>query len=70
MKVLLRNTQTGMFYAGPEHWTEQRSEATGFDGPDRALDEVQQGKLQAMEVVVHFEESRFDIPLTIVSAGE
>ena len=70
MKVLLRNTQTGMFYAGPEHWTEQHSEATGFEGPDHALDEVQQGKLQAMEVVIHFEESAFDIPLTIVSAGQ
>ena len=27
-------------------------------------------KLEAMEVVIHFEESSFDIPLTIVSAGQ
>jgi len=70
MKVLLRNTRTGMFYAGHEHWTEQQSEATGFEGPDRALDEVNQAKLEAMEVVIHFEESSFDIPLTIVSPGK
>jgi len=69
MKVLLRNTRTGKFYAGPTQWTEQQSEATGFDGPDRALDEVEQAKLEAMEVVIHFEESSFDIPLTIVSAA-
>jgi hypothetical protein len=70
MKVLLRHTRTGMFYAGPENWTEQHSEAAGFDGPDRALDEVNHAGLEAVEVVIHFENSSFDIPLTIVSAGQ
>ena len=69
MKVLLRNTRTGKFYAGPENWTEQQSEATGFEGPDRALDVVSEAKLQSMEVVIHFEESSFDIPLTISQGG-
>jgi hypothetical protein len=70
MKVLLRNTQTGLFYVGPEKWTEEQSQAADFEAPDRALDQVSQGNLGAVEVVIHFEETRFDIPLTIVSAGQ
>jgi hypothetical protein len=69
MKVLLRNTQTGLFYAGPEQWTHQQTEATDFEAPDRALDQVSHGKLSGVEVVIHFEETQFNIPLTIVSSG-
>lgn len=69
MKVLLRDTQTGLFYAGPEQWTREQSEATDFHAPDRALDQVRDAQLSTMEVVIHFEETRFDLPLTIVSPG-
>jgi len=69
MKVLLRNTQTGLFYAEPEQWTEEQSAATDFGAPDRALDKVSQANLEAVEVVIHFEQTSFDIPLTIVSTG-
>ncbi len=69
MKVLLRSMQTGLFYAGPEEWTENQCAARDFEGPDRALDHVSQTNLPAMEVVIHFEETRFAIPLTIVSTG-
>jgi len=69
MKVLLRNARTGLFYAGPQEWTENQCAAKDFEGPDRALDHVSQTDHEAMEVVIHFEETSFDIPLTIVSAG-
>jgi hypothetical protein len=67
MKVLLRNIQTGLFYAGPEQWTEDQCVATDFEGPDRALDQVSESNLEAVEVVIHFEDTCFDIPLKIVS---
>jgi hypothetical protein len=70
MKVLLRNTHTGLFYVGPDQWSENQAEALDFEAPDRALDRVTQSKLDAMEVVIHFEQSSFDIPVTIVSAGK
>jgi hypothetical protein len=69
MRVLLRNTQTGLFYAGPDQWTQERSEALDFEATDRALDRVSQAKLQAMEVLMHFDDSHFEIPLTIVGFG-
>ena len=69
MKVLLRNKETGLLYAGPEKWTNQRAEAIDFERPDFALDTVSQAKLQTVEVLMQFEEPVFDLPLTIVSAG-
>jgi len=69
MKVFLRNTATGQFYAGPGQWTEEHAEALDFQGPDTALDAVSQSKLQAMEVVIHFEEASFDLPMKIVGTG-
>jgi len=53
MKVFLRNTATGQFYAGPGQWTAAHSEAVDFPGPDVALDAVSETKLDAMEVVIH-----------------
>jgi hypothetical protein len=69
MKVFLRHTQTGLFYAGPDQWTQEHSRAVEFEGPNFALDRVHQSNLDAMEIIIHFEESAFDIPLKIVSLG-
>jgi len=69
MKVFLRNTQTGLFYAGPDQWTDEHSQAVEFEGPSFALDRVSQSKLEAVEIIIHFEESAFDIPLKIVGIG-
>ena len=69
MKVFLRSTRTGLFYAGPDQWTNEHSLALEFDGPNFALDQVSQAKLEAVEVAIHFEESAFDIPLKIIGLG-
>ena len=69
MKVFLRNTRTGLFYAGPDQWTAEHAQAVEFAGPNFALDRVTQAKLEAVEVIIHFEESVFDIPLKIVGLG-
>src|SRR5215208_6693770 len=70
MKVLLRNVETGLFYAAPDQWTQQHADALDFKTPDVALDQVAGAKLAAMEIVMHFEEAAFDVPLTIVSTGK
>jgi hypothetical protein len=69
MKVLLRNTDTGLFYAGPDQWTNAHAQAVEFEGPHVALDTVSSGKLASVEVVIHFEESIFDFPIQIVGLG-
>lgn len=70
MKILLRDTQTGLFYAGPNEWTTGQEAAQDFKTPDVALDLVDESRLNAMEIVVHFDDAAFDVPLTIVTATE
>ena len=70
MKILLRDTQTGLFYAGPNQWTIEQDTAQDFKTPDVALNVVDESKLNTMEIVVHFDDAAFDVPLTIVTASE
>ena len=70
MKILLRNTQTGLFYAGPDQWTKNHPEAFDFEQTDLALDAVRDAKLQGIELLVKFEDPCFEIPLKIVDAGQ
>ncbi len=70
MKILLRDTQTGLFYAGPNQWTTGQDTAQDFKTPDVALNVVDESKLNTMEIVVHFDDAAFDVPLTIVTASE
>jgi hypothetical protein len=69
MKILLRDTETGLFYAGPNQWTTGQETAQDFKSPDIAFDVIDESKLNAMEIVVHFDEAAFDVPLTIVTAS-
>ncbi len=68
MKVLLRDTQTGLLYAGPDQWTADYAEAKDFEETDRAVDMASAAKLSGVEVLMHFENPHFEIPLQIVSA--
>jgi len=68
MRVLLHNTQTGLFYAGPKDWTADAAQAVDFERPDLALDLVRTSKLEWMELVLRFDQS-VEFPVTIVSAG-
>ena len=66
MKVLLRSTDTGLFYVGPDSWNKDPVNAAEFSTPDDALNRVSESNLARVEVVMHFEGSAFDVPLTIV----
>lgn len=70
MKVLLRNTRTGMFYAGPDQWADDPTQALDFEMTDRALDAVRDAGLNSMEVLMRFEDPIFEIPLSVVGNVE
>lgn len=70
MRILLRNTETGQFYVGPDRWTNNDPEALDFEQTDLALDAVREGNLRGIEVLVKFENPPFEIPLTVVEAGQ
>jgi hypothetical protein len=69
MKVLLRNIATGLLYAGPEQWTQNPESAHDFEMPDRALDAVNEAGLTAVELLMHFDNPSFEIPLNIIGSG-
>ena len=69
MKILLRNTQTGLFYVGPGEWTPNHPEALDFEQTDLALDAVRDAKLKGIEVLMKFEDPSFEIPLTVIGCG-
>lgn len=68
MKIFLRDTKTGRFYAGPEKWTEDDSEAFDFQETNLALEAVEEGKLRRIEVLMRFEDPAFEIPLKVICA--
>jgi hypothetical protein len=70
MKILLRNTQTGLFYVGPDHWTKNHPEAFDFEKTDLAIDAIRDSKLQGIEVLMKFDNPAFEIPLTVVGCGD
>jgi hypothetical protein len=70
MRILLRNTQTGLFYVAPNQWTRNDPEAFDFGKTDLALDAVQHSQLKGIEVLVRFDNPSFEIPLSIVDPGE
>jgi hypothetical protein len=69
MKVFLRHTSSGLFYAGPDRWTQGHVEAMNFEAPNLALDMLSESKLDNMEVVIHFEQTPFHIPVKVVGRG-
>jgi hypothetical protein len=70
MKILLRNTENGLFYAGPEEWTEDLGRALEFERADLAADCAAETKGRQLEVLMHFEDPAFEIPLRIVEAPQ
>ena len=68
MKILLRDLGTGLFYVGPDQWSEDADTAQDFQSPDLALDQVHSSNLGKVELVMRFEDAAFDVPVTIVTA--
>lgn len=70
MRVILRDCETGQFYAGPCAWTDDALEAVDFQQTDRAMDAAYEARLSRVEVLMQFETPRFEIPLKICGFGK
>ena len=56
MRTLLRRMSTGLYFQGPDQWTENPAEAHNFKLIDRALDFVEKWHLQDMELAFAFDD--------------
>ena len=58
MRTLLRHTETGLFFQGPEKWTANPDIAYDFRFLDRARQFVRIWELEKVEVAFAFEDSQ------------
>jgi len=54
MRTLLRSIPTGLYFQGPDKWTENPADAMDFKSIDRALNFVQTWALKEMELAFAF----------------
>jgi hypothetical protein len=58
MRTLLRHTETGLYFQGPEKWTASPESAYDFRFIDRARRFVRIWELENVEVAFAFEDSQ------------
>ena len=56
MKTLLRRVDTGLYFRGPDQWTQNPAEAHNFKMIDRALEFVERWHLRDMELAFAFDD--------------
>jgi hypothetical protein len=54
MKTLLRHTRTGLYFQGPDKWTNDPDDAVNFRFIDRALAFIQTWQLEEVELAFAF----------------
>lgn len=52
MRVLLQNTETKLYFAGPNEWTEDSSKAVDFEHVDRASEAYNTQNLNYAQIVL------------------
>ena len=57
MKTLLRRVSNGLFFQGPDRWTDNAAEGLNFKSIDRALDFIKSYQLQDIELAFAFDDS-------------
>ncbi len=69
MRIILQNTKTGLFYAGPESWTADDLAALTFERTDSAMDTVYERRLEDTRLLMRFERPFLEIPMSIAGFG-
>lgn len=57
MKTLLRRISNGLFFEGPDKWTDNAAEGMNFRSIDRALNFINTYHLQDVELAFAFDDS-------------
>ena len=58
MRTLLRKIPSGLYFQGPDRWTNNPAEAFNFKSIDRALKFIQTWRLKDVELAFGFKGSR------------
>ena len=64
-QVLLRNSKTGQYYAGPSRWVGGCSGAREFGTVEEAIGFWRGLEVDGMEVVLHYDDPQCDLVLPL-----
>ncbi len=65
MRVLLRDSRTGLYFQEPEIWTHEAHKARTFKHSADAMNLARRENLEQAEVVLAFEESAYTVALPL-----
>ena len=66
MRILLQQKETGLYFKDIEAWTRGSAEAMDFVSSTAAIDFCVSNKLTGVQLVLKFEEEKYDIVLPVV----
>ena len=65
MRILLQQKETGLYFKDIDAWSRYSSEAMDFVSSTAAIDFCVMNKLNGVQLVLKFEEHRYDIVLPV-----
>ena len=67
MRILLQQKETGLYFKDIEAWERGSAEAMDFVSSTAAIDFCVTNKLAGVQLVLKFEEEKFDIVLPVIT---
>ncbi len=65
MRVLLRHSQTGLYFLDSKQWTDRPEEAWDFTTSVNALQLVTEMKIEGVEILLWFDDPRYNLTLPL-----
>ena len=69
MKIVLKHSQTGLYYGGDQQWFAEASEAVEFDSCKAAAALALAEKLEAVDVVMRYEHPICELKLPLAACS-
>ena len=66
MRILLQQKDSGLYFKDIESWTRDSSEGMDFLSSTAAIDFCSRNKLKGVQLVLKFEEQKYDIVLPVL----
>lgn len=69
MRILLQQKQTGLYFKDIDAWISDSSEAMDFLSSTTAIDFCVANKISGVQIVLKFDEQRYDIVLPVLAGS-
>jgi hypothetical protein len=69
MRILLQQKETGLYFKDIGAWANESSDAMDFLSSTSAIDFCVTNKLKDMQLVLKFEEQKYDIVLPVINGA-